>query len=59
MTTITCPRCQKQTEWSSDNPYRPFCSNRCKMSDLDGWLTEEYALPANDEESPDLPTDDH
>jgi len=59
MTTITCPRCQKQTEWSSDNPYRPFCSNRCKMSDLDGWLTEEYALPANDEETTDSPTDDH
>jgi len=27
-----------------DNPYRPFCSERCKLIDLDNWLSERYRI---------------
>ena len=30
---------------SEDNPYRPFCSERCKLVDLGRWLDGGYALP--------------
>jgi endogenous inhibitor of DNA gyrase (YacG/DUF329 family) len=38
---VKCPRCGKETIYSPDNPYRPFCSKRCKDSDLYGWLTDK------------------
>ncbi|MCU0727311.1 MAG: DNA gyrase inhibitor YacG [Planctomycetes bacterium] len=27
----------------------PFCSQRCRMADLDRWFTEDYRLPVTDE----------
>lgn len=43
---IPCPQCSKSIEWSTENPYRPFCSERCKMLDLGAWANEEYQIPA-------------
>jgi len=40
---IKCPTCRKWTEWE-DNPYRPFCSERCKLIDLGRWASEEYRI---------------
>ncbi len=40
---IKCPTCGKETEWEN-NPFRPFCSEKCKLADLHKWLTEEYAV---------------
>ena len=42
---MLCPICQKSTTWEG-NPFRPFCSERCKLIDLDHWLTERYRVPA-------------
>ncbi|HEU5467795.1 MAG TPA: DNA gyrase inhibitor YacG [Steroidobacteraceae bacterium] len=39
----TCPRCGTRREWSG-NPWRPFCSERCKLIDLGGWLSEKNAI---------------
>jgi endogenous inhibitor of DNA gyrase (YacG/DUF329 family) len=39
-----CPTCQREIEWSEAFPYRPFCSERCKLVDLDGWLSERNAI---------------
>jgi len=39
-----CPRCGDATAWEG-NPHRPFCSARCRMVDLEGWLGERYAIP--------------
>ncbi|MEJ2756677.1 MAG: DNA gyrase inhibitor YacG [Gammaproteobacteria bacterium] len=41
---IKCPTCRKQTVWD-DNPWRPFCSERCKMIDLGDWASEKNAIP--------------
>jgi endogenous inhibitor of DNA gyrase (YacG/DUF329 family) len=39
-----CPTCNRQVQWQ-DNPFRPFCSERCKLVDLGKWVTEEYRVP--------------
>lgn len=41
-----CPRCKKPSQWT-DNPYRPFCSERCKLIDLGAWASEEYKINGN------------
>ncbi|PPC75451.1 hypothetical protein WH50_10655 [Pokkaliibacter plantistimulans] len=46
----SCPTCKKDIEWSNENPFRPFCSERCKLIDLGAWADESYAVPAE----PDL-----
>ncbi len=38
-----CPWCGKPITFEG-NPYRPFCSKRCKMADLDAWFREEYRI---------------
>jgi endogenous inhibitor of DNA gyrase (YacG/DUF329 family) len=42
---MKCPTCGKPAEWQ-DNPYRPFCSERCKLIDFGRWANEEYRVPA-------------
>ncbi|MFC4159761.1 DNA gyrase inhibitor YacG [Chitinimonas lacunae] len=43
---IPCPACGTRAEWSPANPYRPFCSERCRMVDLGNWASERYSVPA-------------
>jgi endogenous inhibitor of DNA gyrase (YacG/DUF329 family) len=50
---VNCPRCGEPVEWSSASPWRPFCSQRCKVVDLGAWATEQYRVPV--EEDPDDP----
>ena len=38
-----CPTCKQITEWD-DNPFRPFCSERCKLIDLGGWAKGEFII---------------
>ncbi|MCH8544382.1 MAG: DNA gyrase inhibitor YacG [Alcanivorax sp.] len=42
-----CPQCKKLTQWRSDNPWRPFCSERCKLIDLGDWASERHAIPGD------------
>ena len=42
-----CPRCGQLTKWQ-DNPYKPFCSERCKLIDLGAWANEEYKIASQD-----------
>ncbi|WP_343595510.1 DNA gyrase inhibitor YacG [Acinetobacter sp.] len=42
-----CPRCGEPSQWQ-DNPFRPFCSERCKLIDLGAWASGEYRLPTQD-----------
>lgn len=39
-----CPQCGAEVRWE-ENPYRPFCSERCQMLDLGNWLGERYRIP--------------
>jgi len=38
-----CPTCGKAVE-REENPWRPFCSERCKLIDFDKWTSEEYRV---------------
>lgn len=53
---IKCPTCRKETQLAG-NPFRPFCSERCKMIDLGTWASEGYRIPGEkaprDDEEPD------
>ncbi len=46
---VRCPACAGLSLYSSANPYRPFCSARCKGVDLGAWASEEFRVP---EDSP-------
>ena len=39
---MPCPICQKPTELT----FRPFCSKRCQLVDLNHWFSGSYAIPA-------------
>jgi len=52
---ITCPGCGGPSRYALDNPWRPFCSERCKNHDFGAWATESYRVPAQ----PDPADDDN
>jgi uncharacterized protein len=52
---VKCPHCRKETVLEG-NPFRPFCSERCKMIDLGTWASEGYRLPG--EKAPQSEDDD-
>ncbi len=41
---MKCPICRKPVEWK-ENPFRPFCSERCKLLDFGRWVSDEYSVP--------------
>jgi len=40
-----CPTCKKEIPYSTDNPFRPFCSERCRLVDLGTWFDEGFSIP--------------
>lgn len=42
---VSCPTCGKEVEWSEKAPWRPFCSERCRLIDLGKWAGEEHRIP--------------
>ncbi|MEW6176313.1 MAG: DNA gyrase inhibitor YacG [Pseudomonadota bacterium] len=62
-TVVGCPTCKAPVEWGEQSPYRPFCSERCKLIDLGAWASEEHAIAGNELEdelfSGDLPGRQH
>ncbi len=46
---MRCPVCKRETTWKG-NPFRPFCSERCKLIDLGNWLSERYRIAAREDE---------
>ncbi len=48
-TVVTCPTCGKTVEWVSEQRWRPFCSERCRLIDLGEWASESYRVPAEEQ----------
>ena len=46
---IVCPLCKNLTTWE-ENPFRPFCSERCRLIDLGAWASEEYRIQGRSKE---------
>jgi len=47
---IICPICKRKTTWE-ENPWRPFCSERCKLIDLGKWASEKYRVKGERKEA--------
>lgn len=46
MRQVACPQCNRLSEFSATNLFRPFCSERCKLIDLGQWANESYKIPS-------------
>jgi endogenous inhibitor of DNA gyrase (YacG/DUF329 family) len=42
---VACPRCGKLARFDAANPWRPFCSERCRLIDMGNWAAEKYRVP--------------
>ncbi|MDO8812559.1 MAG: DNA gyrase inhibitor YacG [Gallionella sp.] len=45
---VSCPHCGIEHQWDTNNRFRPFCSERCKMIDLGKWASEDYRVAQPD-----------
>lgn len=52
-----CPVCTKEAAWRG-NPFRPFCSERCRTIDLGKWASGEYRIPGEKKDAPGEQTDE-
>jgi len=51
---VKCPTCQRDLDWEAA-PFRPFCSERCRLIDLGAWLTEQRSIPGDTTQPPEEP----
>ncbi|MCU0925378.1 MAG: DNA gyrase inhibitor YacG [Hydrogenophaga sp.] len=42
---VRCPACGGRSVYATSNPFRPFCSDRCKSMDFGAWASEGFKLP--------------
>jgi uncharacterized protein len=40
---MRCPICGKEVQL--EDPFMPFCSDRCRILDLGNWASEKYVIP--------------
>jgi len=52
---MRCPICRKKVQ--PDDPFIPFCSDRCRIIDLGNWASEKYVIssPVDPQTFEDLP----
>ena len=55
---VRCPACGGASLYAATNPYRPFCSARCRGGDLGAWASEGYRVPAAPDPEADANRDD-
>jgi uncharacterized protein len=51
-----CPTCGRPIAWTDQFPYRPFCSDRCRLVDLGAWLSGDRAISGDPAEPSDSVT---
>jgi len=54
MSPVRCSVCEKSFE-PEESRALPFCSERCRLIDLQHWLSEDYGLPDETEREPSPP----
>jgi len=55
---VPCPTCRRPVPWGEQSPFRPFCSDRCRLIDLGAWFAEEHAIPGEAPSPLDEPDED-
>lgn len=51
---VRCPACGGDSLYAPENPFRPFCSARCKNVDFGAWASESYRVESRPDPD-DLP----
>lgn len=41
---VKCPTCKRLHKYDVKSPWRPFCSERCKIIDLGAWASGAYRI---------------
>lgn len=41
---LNCPTCKKNVLWNKEFPFKPFCSERCRLIDLGEWASEGHRI---------------
>lgn len=52
--TVNCPHCNEIVTWNESSPWRPFCSERCKLIDFGDWASERHGIPGEPASPEDL-----
>jgi endogenous inhibitor of DNA gyrase (YacG/DUF329 family) len=52
---VRCPTCNRPVEWTEAFPWRPFCSERCRLIDLGAWVSEQRGIAGEDSPDSDTP----
>ena len=45
MAVVTCPNCGQSVDWTPEQRWKPFCSERCRLIDLGEWITGNHRIP--------------
>ena len=51
---IRCPGCGGDSVYAASNPFRPFCSERCKQIDLGRWAGGDYRIPTQEKPAEEI-----
>jgi endogenous inhibitor of DNA gyrase (YacG/DUF329 family) len=54
---VACPTCNGPVEWTEASPWRPFCSERCRLIDLGAWISEQRGIGGEDAPDSDAPAE--
>lgn len=57
--TVACPTCKGPSRYAPDNPYRPFCCERCQGVDFGAWASERFRVEADPEPDADDASPSH
>lgn len=41
---VRCPHCGEDSIFAPENPFRPFCSHRCRLIDLGEWAEGNHRI---------------
>jgi endogenous inhibitor of DNA gyrase (YacG/DUF329 family) len=52
---VDCPTCARRTPYDASNPWRPFCSQRCRTVDLGAWASGSYVIAGSPADPPGEP----
>nr|WP_083839484.1 DNA gyrase inhibitor YacG [Methylophaga frappieri] len=55
VTQVECPNCGQKVAWSTENKWRPFCCERCKLIDLGDWAAENHRIAGESVTPPEDP----
>ena len=53
---MKCPICKKEVQF--DDPFMPFCGDRCRLIDLGNWASEKYVISSPAEFTPEKEDED-